>query len=322
MESRYNIILRIKAYFVWTSVTVCRNSAKRLLINSAKYKIAYIKHLVNTYDHDHVLFMDANFTLDRDITLAFCNEMIESGLSRQVTFFCETNVSMPLDRELVNALSKAGCTQISLGVERLSPDALGKINKNKNYDLMLENLNRVHQAGIPISINLLLGLPFDTPKTVFAEERLLANIIHEIDWVSVLILMPVPGTDIFNRTLQKKWYLEKQRLSWKPPFYHYAFNYNGDAIYKNYFNLSAETLSAIMSVKEKFFEQGIKKLNSRLINLLWHIEKILARLSLKLFNVSPVFERIIFGPILFVYNDLWRSFVDKFFVIHPGENIK
>jgi len=284
--------------------------------NSVAYKLEYIRHLVEKYGHDHVLFYDANFTLDRKITLEFCRAMVESGLNKKVTFWCETNVVLPIDDELAQALKRAGCSEIALGVERLTPDALQRIRKNRDMEVIKNNILTLSRAGINVTANALVGFPFDTKRTIKEEERVYTEIMDNVHSVMVSVLLPLPGTEVYAQTRYKKWYLDKTHMSWKPPFYHFAYNYNGDAWHANYFNLDADTMAAIRGMRERMYYKNMKKLNNRFVDFLFAILKMLGSLSFYLFRKSPVIERMLFGSVKYVYFSMWKIMVNRFYLRH------
>ena len=108
-------------------------------------------------------------------------------------------------------------------------------------------------------------------------------------------------------------------MFWKPPFYHYAFHFHGIAWYWNFFRLKQDTMETIREVKERLYDYNVEKIDNRFINILYKFEKYFARLSYKLFRISPKTERVIFWILLAIYWDLWRVLVDKFYVIHPDK---
>jgi hypothetical protein len=101
-------------------------------------------------------------------------------------------------------------------------------------------------------------------------------------------------------------------MSWKPSFYHLIYNFYNPSWDINFFNLDKQTLNAIRQIKENFYDHTIKKANSRIIDLLHVIEKLLGRVSLRLFRISPKAEDIIFTIPKIVRLRLWSYFVNKY----------
>ena len=285
--------------------------------SSAQYKIDYIRHLVNKYHHDHIIFYDANFTLDRKIISEFCKQMVDSGLNQRISFWCETNVALPIDHRLAQELKTAGCREIGLGVERLTQDGLHNIRKNKNYELIKTNIATLKETGIHVTANALIGFPFDTCKTIGEEEKRFTRLLDSVHSVIVSVLLPLPGTEVYAKTHLKKWYLDETRMLWSPPFYHFAYTYNdGDAWSANYFDLEKKTMDAICRMKENLYTQSIHKLGNPVIDFLFAITRILAQVSLILYRKSPFLERLLFAPIKLVYLNMWKTMVNRFYWQH------
>ncbi|MBF0193631.1 MAG: radical SAM protein [Magnetococcales bacterium] len=282
--------------------------------NSADYRIRYIEYLIEKFDQKHFYFFDANFTLSRKRTLEFCQKMIDTGLNKKITYWCETNVVLKLDKELCSMLKESGCIDIALGVERLNEESLKLIGKNKNFSIINDNINNLKESGIRATANALIGFPFDTKKSVEEEEALFKGIINKVDSIMVSVVLPLPGTQIYNESNNKKWYFDKEYASWEPPFYHYAYNFNGNAWTANYFDLSPDTMDAIRGMRERMHAASIHQINSRIVSTLFIMVEGLAKTSLFLFNKSPLLERIVFGPVKWGYLFLWKFMVSKFYV--------
>ena len=152
---------------------------------SPEYKFRYVKYLFEKHGHNTVLFFDANFTLNRKNVLAFCDLMIESGLNKKVKFMCDTNVSAKMDEHIAAKLQEAGCSDIALGVERLDKESLQQIGKNKNFQMIMDNIRLLDKTDIRICTNALMGFPFDTVDTVKREEKLFTDLEDLVDSINV-----------------------------------------------------------------------------------------------------------------------------------------
>jgi radical SAM superfamily enzyme YgiQ (UPF0313 family) len=85
---------------------------------------------------------------------------------------------------------------VYLGVETGDPALLEKIRKGATYDQLVEAGRRVKEAGISLSVTVLLGLAGagDGQKHALATARILSDI--DPDFASALTLMVVPGTPL------------------------------------------------------------------------------------------------------------------------------
>jgi anaerobic magnesium-protoporphyrin IX monomethyl ester cyclase len=283
--------------------------------NSAEYRLKYMKYLVDKFGHNYIMFYDANFTINHKKTLEFCNLLIESGLNKSVTFFCETNVKIKFDAKLAKAMAAAGCTEIALGIERLTKESQEQILKVTDYNLIMERIHNIHSAGIRITANALIGFPFDTVESIEEEGRRFNGLLDRVDSIMVSVVLPLPGTKVYEETGKKKWYVGEEYGRWRPPFYQRAYHYvDGNAWHANYFDLDKQTMAAIRNMRERMHAKSIAKVNSRLISILFFFVELLAKVSLFLFNRSPMVERVVFAPIEWSYNFLWKFMVQKYYV--------
>ncbi|MBF0294902.1 MAG: radical SAM protein [Magnetococcales bacterium] len=282
--------------------------------HSTEYRLDYYEYLIKRHHLKHIVFYDNNFTINKHRTLEFCQGIIKRGLHKQVSFSCQTNVVLPLDDDLLTTMRQAGCNEIALGVERMSEDSLGRIKKNKNHARILENINQINKNNIDVVVNCLIGLPFDTADIVNQENELFKSIIGKVKACSINTTLPPPGTEIYNHTPYKQWYLDEKIMGWRPSFYHLAYGYTNNAYDVNYFNLDADTQRAIKLFKEQFYDLTLQQMNSRLINAIHFLEKQLAIPSYALFRISPKWEHWLFYLPKVVRSNLHNYFRANFYV--------
>lgn len=108
----------------------------------------------------------------------------------------------------LTALKAAGLTIAYLGVETGDPQLLKDIRKGVTYEEMVEAGKRVRQAGILLSVTVLLGLAGRTPQAVDHAVKT-AEICNEMnpDYIGALTLMLVPRTELYRRMERKEFEL-------------------------------------------------------------------------------------------------------------------
>jgi radical SAM superfamily enzyme YgiQ (UPF0313 family) len=106
------------------------------------------------------------------------------------------------------ALKATGMTIAYLGVETGDPRLLKDIRKGVTYEEMVEAGKRVRQAGILLSVTVLLGLAGRTPQAVDHAVKT-AEICNEMnpDYIGALTLMLVPRTELYRRAERKEFEL-------------------------------------------------------------------------------------------------------------------
>jgi radical SAM superfamily enzyme YgiQ (UPF0313 family) len=113
--------------------------------------------------------------------------------------------------EELKELHKLGLTIAYLGVETGDEELLKKIKKGATYAQIVEAGRKIKQAGITLSVTVLLGLggPEGSEKHALGTAKILSDI--DPDFAGALTLMLVPGTP-----LHKDW--EEGRFKLITPF--------------------------------------------------------------------------------------------------------
>ncbi|HNY73192.1 MAG TPA: radical SAM protein [Syntrophales bacterium] len=101
-------------------------------------------------------------------------------------------------REELGELRETGLGIVYLGVESGHRDVLRDIKKGVSYDQLVEAGRRVKDAGISLSVTVILGLGGRDRSVDHARET--ARILTDIDpdYVGALTLMLVPGTPLHD----------------------------------------------------------------------------------------------------------------------------
>ncbi|MEA4925370.1 MAG: radical SAM protein [Syntrophomonadaceae bacterium] len=97
-------------------------------------------------------------------------------------------------------LKEAGLTIAYLGVETGDRQLLADIRKGVTYEEMVEAGKKIRQAGILLSVTILLGLAGRTPRAA-DHARNTSKILNEInpDYIGALTLMLEPRTELYRR---------------------------------------------------------------------------------------------------------------------------
>ena len=119
---------------------------------------------------------------------------------KHVGVYASPDVILRKEMSELTALKAAGLTIAYLGVETGDEPLLKDIRKGVTYDEMVEAGKRIRQAGIQLSVTVLLGLAGRTPAAV-DHARNTAKILNDMnpDYIGALTLMVVPRTELFRR---------------------------------------------------------------------------------------------------------------------------
>jgi radical SAM superfamily enzyme YgiQ (UPF0313 family) len=115
-----------------------------------------------------VYFVDNIFNLPPAYARELCDRIAEAdlGLSWRAIFYPGRT-----DPELIQAMARAGCSEVSLGFESGSPQVLAWIGKRFNLDDVRQTSRMLGDAGIRRIGFLLLGGPNETRETVLESLR-------------------------------------------------------------------------------------------------------------------------------------------------------
>ena len=139
-------------------------------------------------------FSDDSFTINKDRVIAVCKGIIKRGL--RITWYAISRVNH-VDDEILCWMRKAGCIQISYGIESGSEKIRGLLNKNIKTDQIKKAFALTTKYGILSRAYFIYGSPGENWKTI--QETI--DLIHEIKPLSVIfyILDIFPGTGLYSK---------------------------------------------------------------------------------------------------------------------------
>ena len=144
-------------------------------------------------------FSDDTFTIKKDHVIETCKKIIEKKL--KITWMAISRVNY-VNAEILYWMRKAGCTQISYGVESGSESIRNRIlNKNIKTDQIKKAFDLTTRYGILARAYFIYGSPGETWDTI--DETI--ALIREIKPLSIIfyILDIFPGTALYADFLHK-----------------------------------------------------------------------------------------------------------------------
>lgn len=141
---------------------------------------------------------DDNFTIRKKEVIEVCRSIIEKGLN--ITWVAISRVSY-VNEEVLSWMRRAGCTQISYGIESGSAKIRDLLNKNVRIDDVKNAFALTRKYGIVARAYFIYGSPEETQETI--QETI--DLIHEIKpLICVLYILEIyPGTRLYS-DYQKK----------------------------------------------------------------------------------------------------------------------
>jgi radical SAM superfamily enzyme YgiQ (UPF0313 family) len=141
----------------------------------------------------HLVFQDDCFTTDREAVLDLCDV-----LNRYEFSWHATSRADYFDGELAQAMSEAGCYEISFGIESGSPEILKAMHKQIRQEVVLLSRAACRAAGIFFTALMMRGYPGETAATSRETEKFIDELQPDglgtvgQTWV-------LPGTSLYAR---------------------------------------------------------------------------------------------------------------------------
>jgi radical SAM superfamily enzyme YgiQ (UPF0313 family) len=149
----------------------------------------------NAKGFKHFQINDDVFNLHPDRVIAICKLIVEKKLDITWELYNGMRVNA-VTAELLDWMKKAGCRLISYGCESGSPRVLKIIRKGLTTEMVTKTVNLTYKAGIPCSVNFIVGHPTETfeeaKESLKLAEKLPASFINFYNDT------PYPGTELFE----------------------------------------------------------------------------------------------------------------------------
>lgn len=141
---------------------------------------------------------DDIFTMKKDLAIAVCKEILSRGLS--ISWFAISHVNN-VDEEILYWMRKAGCIQISYGVESGSEKIRKKLNKRIRNEQVERAFSLTTRYGILARAYIIYACPGESPETISETEEF----IRRIKPLSIIfyVLRVFPGTALYEDVKQR-----------------------------------------------------------------------------------------------------------------------
>ena len=170
---------------------------RKVRFRSPESVVGEINWLRHTFGTDYISFRDANFTLDRERVLSFCEQLLAKGPS--VEWECLTRADL-LDEDLLRHMRIAGCVTIRLGIESGDPEVLRRMRKGTDLDRVRRVARLLHKHDFYWSAYLLFGTPSETESSIWRTVEFVREI--KPPYVTVARYAPIPGTQMCQELQQ------------------------------------------------------------------------------------------------------------------------
>ena len=153
--------------------------------------IAEFRYLINEIGAKTVYWADDMFFMNQEQRLNFCTILEKENLDLDWDWVIQLRAS-EINKELIIALKKAGCSKIAIGAESGSNKVLKNIGKGISAEEVEEGINCAIKFGMKIKTWWIIGLPgSDFSEEIKTLELIKRTKPHE---VAIHTFVPLPGT--------------------------------------------------------------------------------------------------------------------------------
>ncbi len=177
--------------FVCTYCASKKMWARNVRFRSAEKIVDEMVAVHNDFGTTQFAFEDDSFTTNKKLVYEFC-ELLKKKLD--VKWSAITRINL-IDNDMLDAMKKAGCNHIRVGIESGSAKILKDTKKGLTLEAMRKGAEVLRKNKIYWSAYFMIGLPTETESDVVKTIEFMKQI--RPDYCTVSIFTPYPGTEIF-----------------------------------------------------------------------------------------------------------------------------
>ena len=160
---------------------------------SPKVVFAMMKHLRDVYGVRHVMFVDDLFLASSSRAKEICELILAADL--RMTWTCTARVDT-VKPEILALMKKAGCWEISFGLETGSNELLKRMDKVADVERSEQAVHWTAAAGIRVKGLFMLGYPGETRETLQATREFVRRIPMTV--MNLSKFTPYPGSPVYR----------------------------------------------------------------------------------------------------------------------------
>lgn len=146
------------------------------------------------YCDGNFVFEDDTFTLRRDRIFQLCEEILKRKLDANWSAITRADL---VDEHLLRKMHKAGCTEITFGIESGNSRIRNQIiKKNLTDEQIYIAINLCNNIGIKASCFLMMGFPTETKKELYDTVNFSNNL--DLHIIGIHLSLPLPGSRLFD----------------------------------------------------------------------------------------------------------------------------
>jgi len=172
-----------------------------------------IKHLVENYKVKEVFDdNESGGVWDKEWLENFYIAMKKYGVLGKVRISSNARADNLADVEVCKLLKKLGYRLLKIGVESGNNKTLDILKKDEHINAIKQGIMNAKDYGLVVLMTTMVGYPWETEEetkeTFDVTKELMLYKTHFGDSLQASIIMPYPGTPLYNEALKNKWFLD------------------------------------------------------------------------------------------------------------------
>jgi anaerobic magnesium-protoporphyrin IX monomethyl ester cyclase len=158
---------------------------------SPKNVVDELEWLKNEYGAEGISFHDDTLTLDKKRIVDICDELIARKIN--LPWGCQTRADT-VSPEILAKMHKAGCNEVSFGVESGCQRILDAVHKKFELTQAEKAIKWAKKEGLFVAVSTIIGYPGETKESMQQTSELMRRIEPDDAWLC--IATPYPGTEL------------------------------------------------------------------------------------------------------------------------------
>lgn len=193
------------------SCIFCHNSWRGMPVrfHSAKFIVEEMEELIEKYKIQSIFFMDDDFLASKKRIEKLCSFIKEENLD--IPWGCQTRV-VGLNFDLLSQIKKAGCKQLTFGMESGSQRILSLLKNNTaTIEQNKKAISMCKAADIMAVGSFMIGSPTETVEDIKLTQKFIRD--NSLDGIGVHMTTAFPGTKLWQIAVSKNQI--PTNLNWK-----------------------------------------------------------------------------------------------------------
>lgn len=179
-------------------------AGRKLRQRSVGNVLKEIRYLKDKFHIKGLYFNDDTFALDKKWLRDFCSTLKQENLN--LVWACQTRANL-IGKDTLQEMKSVGCIQVDIGCESGSDKVLRNLKKGIEVRDIIQFFHDAKEVGIKTFATFIIGNPGETLEDIHQTERVALQINSRVNF---LILVPYPGSELFEMAKQNGWLLDKQ----------------------------------------------------------------------------------------------------------------